>query len=53
MAQDEPDVLAQLGNGIVSILFHLAKRLLARDIKDPARGHVGAEGAEFSKRDDI
>lgn len=41
MAQDEPNILAHLSNGIVSILFRLAKKLLARDIKDLARGHVG------------
>ena len=51
MARDEPDVLAQHGNGIVSILFHLAKRLGARarsrDIEELAPVHGGtAEGAK-------
>lgn len=41
MVQDEPNILAQLSNGIASILFHLAKKFLAQDIKDLARGHVG------------
>ena len=52
MAQDEPDVLAQLSNGIVSILFHLPRDSM-REISRTWYEVMSTEGAEFSKRDDI
>jgi len=53
-SRDEPGVLAELGSGItVSILSHLAKRRLSREIPKSRREVTSAKDAEFSKRDDI
>lgn len=52
MAQDEPNILAQLSNGIASILFHFAKKFL-RKISRIWHEVMSAKGVEFSKRDDI
>lgn len=53
MARDELDVLALFSNGIVSILFHPARRLLTRDMKRTWHEVTSAESTGFSKRDDI
>jgi hypothetical protein len=46
--------LAELGSGVtISILSHLAKRRLSREIPKSWREVTSAKDAEFSKRDDI